>query len=87
MALIDGLKIYKASPVGGRTVPDLVLLVEDEIPSLSSLEDQDRLYEEQATLLADALGASLPGGTIDRLFAVLALRRASSLRVALEKAS
>ena len=52
-----------------------------EFPDGGSLQELCARFEQEADLLAGALRASLPGGTLDRLLAALLTDRARSLRV------
>lgn len=61
------MKLYKASPVGDMKVPDLRLVATRAHDEHVSLAATARHHKAQGALLADALLASLPGGTIDAL--------------------
>lgn len=66
--------VHKAQGFGSD-VPALHVIAEDPVPDC----DPTELFREDARSLADALGASLPGGTLDALLRELLLRRASEL--------
>lgn len=76
--------IYKAQPTGDRHAPDLRLEALQPLPLLREYSEADclGLYKQQGELLADALQASLPGGTIDALMVALLDRTRSQLAVA-----
>lgn len=46
-----------------------------------TIEQARDVFDHQARVIAHALATSLPGGTLDRLTALLLERKASSLRV------
>ena len=75
--------VYKAN---GADVPDLELSAREPVSFRDDLDPgwERRLhtfYRQQAVAIVDALVRSLPGGTVDHLFAELAARKASLLRV------
>lgn len=76
--------IYRAQTVQGSMEPQPVTIsIVAEFPNLDS-EAGIEQHEDDAAALVDALWRSLPGGTLDRLFARMAARYAegSRLRVA-----
>lgn len=82
--------VYKAQPTGDRHVPDLEILGNmcvpdyEPVPNASLdhyLAQSEAMHDQQAQLLCDALQASLPGGTLDRLIGKLLLAKASHFRV------
>ncbi len=85
--ITKAVRIYKAS----RTVdpvPGVIIEIVEAIPDPHPTEHTDellreceRIYDTQATALANALMGSLPGGTLDRLIAILLQRKASFFRV------
>lgn len=75
--------LFKASATAGKTVEDVTVLIQGHLPDLSIKEGND-LFMEDAKKLADVIFDHLPGGTVDRLVAELMLRRAVSLKVALD---
>lgn len=83
------LYVSKAQSIpGGDRVPDLEILAVRSCPELPAglpVGEFQRIsgerYAHEAGRLADALLASLPGGTLDRLVADLLYRRASHLAV------
>lgn len=75
--------IYRAQAIQGRAEPfPLTIEIAERFPSNLSPEAGEAAHELDARALADALWRSLPGGTLDRLFAELARRYVSRLRVA-----
>lgn len=81
------LQLRKAQGFGGDgSGPDSVTLVlQDEFPSCRTLESAMELHTNDATALEAALHATLPGGTYDRLFAVMAQRKVSHFIVSHER--
>lgn len=82
------MKIYIASPIRNQEVPALKLEATEPVPSmLPNLESATwtdafrTFYAEQAKVIADALFASLPGGTVDALLVEFLDRKRSLLRV------
>ena len=76
--------VYKAQGVDDDTdVWSLAIEAVEPFPKTSSIAETDRLHAENAGMVADALLSTLPGGTIDRLLALLLARKASSLVTAL----
>jgi hypothetical protein len=84
--------VYKASPTRGQKIRDLILIVHEEFPpfddnpgdTFSSSARYERARERHAhnaKLVADALWACLPGGTLDALLGHLLTTRGSLLRV------
>jgi hypothetical protein len=84
-ALEGEVKTYKARPIGGEAVPDLLVEATEPIPELpySSLVNGEwrRMHEQEAKRIVDAMYASLPGGILHHVFAELARRRACELAV------
>ena len=62
-------------------VPDLQISATAEVSDSVSLETARAFYAGQARELADALFASLPGGTIDALLVEMLDRKRSLFRV------
>lgn len=71
------IEIHKAQPVTRREVEDILIEIIAEVPTLANLEEMGAFYQQQAEKLCDALLASLPQGTSDRLLAELLKRKAS----------
>ena len=74
--------IYKAQSPTYPDTPDLLIEATQEIDSCESLAELASLCQENAEQIADALCASLPGGTLDRLLAELLKRKASHFVIA-----
>lgn len=70
------VKLYKAGRVANLEAPDLVVKAFEEFPEGRPPAVAARLHQDDAARLADALLASLPGGTIDRLLLHLLEHRA-----------
>ncbi|MBL8473815.1 MAG: hypothetical protein JNM98_18640 [Rhodocyclaceae bacterium] len=79
------VSLLRASSVGSENPPALTIEVHEQIGEVGSLSlnEARQLHSRQAAALADALLASLPGGTVDALLAELMRRRASLLSVPL----
>jgi hypothetical protein len=74
------IKIHKASQAG-KPVEPVTIVIDEEIPQFTSLEQQSAFSEMEAHQIEFALVSALPGGTYDLLFAVMCQRKASHLRV------
>ncbi len=59
--------VHKAQPTGDRQIPKLTLIAEEDVPEPARAIDSIDLFESDAESIADALIATLPGGTLDRL--------------------
>jgi len=85
------MELFKAIKTGKQETQDLNIVATREVPEprdLSNLESEwrpywEKFYQEQAEYLYGLLKKSLPGGTIDNLFAVMAADKASLFKVAL----
>lgn len=77
MSYCTEIEIWKAQPLGNRQVSNVRLRIEQSLPEQSSLAKADAVFRSQAITIADALMDSLPGGTLDRLIAILLERKAS----------
>ncbi len=85
------IEVRRASPVGDVRVPRVTINIHGELPGLppllpgqtvaESLAPVDAIYQQDATAIANALSASLPGGTFDRLIVELLKMKASHFRV------
>jgi hypothetical protein len=78
----DTLTVYKASP-SGDPVPDLQIHVEDCMPDGMPIEQWRDAIDQQAEQFVNAICTHLPQGLVDRIFALLALRKATLLAVAM----
>ena len=79
------VRIMRASGSASATPPALYIEAVTPIPSdRLSLAEARSTYQADGTALADALLASLPGGTVDVLLGELMRRRASLFAVPLE---
>lgn len=75
------VSVNKAMGIGGDKTEDMVIVAKHEFPRDGSLDDARRRHEGQAKEIADALEASLPGGTLARLRVELMRRHVSDLVV------
>lgn len=78
--------VHKAQPTVGE-VSNLEIRATEPTPEMTGpgcLADARLFYETEGKLLADALQACLPGGTVDALLRELLVRKASLLRVPIE---
>lgn len=78
------VRLLRAGGVGSNNPPTLTIEVHEQIGEVGSLIEARQLHARQAEMLANALLASLPGGTVDALLAELMRRRASLFSVPLE---
>ena len=78
------VKVSKADPIADQVVQSRLIAITEPMPAFprdTYVQEDERYFLKQAVAIADALDASLPGGTLDRLFAVMAMRKASALHV------
>jgi hypothetical protein len=74
--------IYKAQGYTEKEpVENTTISIVQEVPEMRDLKEAGQIYEKEGAMLAEALRASLPGGTIDALLRELLISRASLLRV------
>lgn len=78
------VRILRAGNIGNVVPPKLTIEVHEQIYDFSTLEDARHLHARQGSELADAIMASMPGGTVDALLAELMRRRASLFSVPLQ---
>lgn len=78
------VSLLRAENIGSNHPPVLTIEVREQIGEVSTLNEARQLHARQAATLADAMLASLPGGTIDALLAELMRRRASLFSVPLQ---
>jgi hypothetical protein len=80
---METLVLHKANPIGDRhTIPDFEIRITAELPSNRlNLEQLGQAYELDAEILLDSLSESLPGGTMDRLLALMLKQNASYFSV------
>lgn len=77
------VSLLRAGSVGSNQPPILTIEVREQIGEVITLDEARQLHARQAAALADAMLASLPGGTVDALLAELMRRRASLFSVPL----
>lgn len=78
------ISLLRAGSIGQQHPPTLTIEVYEQIGDIGSLNEAKTLHARQGLKLANALLASLPGGTMDALLAELMRRKASLLSVPLE---
>lgn len=78
------IRLLRAGGVGRINPPRLTIEAHEQIHDVGSLEEARELHSRQGIELANAILASLPGGTVDVLLVELMRRRASLLSVPLE---
>lgn len=72
----------KANPTrGDRPTPDAVIEIVGQLPHFEDLARARQYFRDEAEAIYAALGAALPGGTIDALFGVMALDKATVFHV------
>lgn len=73
--------LYKAQPLGDREAPPLRLEAIEELPDVGSDKGWHARsiarFDEQASIVIDALFGSLPGGTLDAILMQMLERRRS----------
>lgn len=79
--LVRTLAIHHAQPIGTQAIVPTTIVIGSAFPDNLSMEDGRALHARQALELAEALDATLPGGTLDRVVAEMVARHASLLRV------
>ena len=76
------IQLHKAQAAPDRQIPDTTIEIRDEVPDFVIAEGWEKAYRDyydtEAKRLVDTLLACLPGGTLDRVLALL-LQRAASL--------
>ncbi len=79
------VRVMKANGIGRDDVIDDVEISIDgdgmTFDGERTIDQWSDLYEKQALLLVRALRSSLPGGTLDRMIAILLMQKASHFRV------
>jgi len=78
---VDSIVVNKADPVGKQLVESVEIRIEAQLPHTKTLPEAARVYELDAIMLESALHDALPGGTYDRLLALMLNRRASYLAI------
>ena len=61
------VSLLRADGIGDNIPPTLTIEVHEQISGLRTLDESRQLHARQAEMLANALLASLPGGTVDCL--------------------
>lgn len=75
------LRVHQASPMRNRPVESVRIAIDIPLPDSDlGLEKVRALYDMDAEIVVDALFASLPQGTLERLLAKMIMRRASLYR-------
>jgi len=70
-------KLYLARPFRGQVIPPLKLVATRRAPEHENLEAAGVFFDQQARAIVEALHASLPGGTWDRVVGHAVLAHAS----------
>lgn len=79
---MDTVRIYKAQKsFRTQEIESFTIVIDEEVPDVKTLQTADAIYEAQAKGLCDALEASLPGGTFDRLLIEIMKRKVSHFKV------
>lgn len=82
MKLAAGVcRVFRAVALGSRNVPSLSITARESFPEGLSLTDARALHTREGRELAEALIASLPGGTLDQVLIALLEHQASALQV------
>ena len=80
------IHIKKAQPPGEKgRVRSVTLILDETMPSFRDLFHADAAYTQDAQALEEALHATLPGGTYDRLAQLIVARKASHFVVSWAK--
>lgn len=80
-------RVYKAEGVGDKTVEDVSIVIDNEIPAIesSSLDALEKRYVSDARSIVHALTTSLPQATLRRVVVYLLEGTAGYYRMALGK--
>lgn len=78
------VRTFKAQPVGNAEVPNLEITATESIDSRPAVEcgTWPEQLDREAIAIVDAMVASLPGGIVSRVHAILTQRYANQLAVA-----
>lgn len=78
---MNELRVHRASSMRSRPVESVTIVVDVPLPDADlSLDAAAALYDLDAEIIVDALFASLPQGTVERVLAKMIMRRASLYR-------
>ena len=77
------IKVSKAQSLSPKCddIPEMVIIAEKVFPEYTNMAEARFWHGQDAKKIADALFASLPGGTIDALIVEMLDRKRSVLRV------
>lgn len=83
MSRIIQIKAHRAGSIGDHCAPLVYLTIGDEMPELGkmTLADFDAIFQSDAEAIENGLHMALPGGTYDRLLALMLQQKASHFRV------
>jgi len=83
MSRIVRIAVKRAGSVGDHLAPPVRIVIEKEMPDLGrmSLADFDAIFQSDAEAIENGLHMALPGGTYDRLLALMLQHKASHFRV------
>ena len=78
------ITVHKAADIGDLSrIESMTIQLATPFPEYKTLDENDNALNADAVTLERALIDHLPGGVYDRLFALMAERKASHLRVLL----
>ena len=75
------ISIYKAQGIADGEIPSVTINLDIPFPKHSTTESAIMTHEINAVALAEILYRTLPGGTLDRLTAILLRKKATNLVV------
>lgn len=81
---MENINIYKAQRVvKEKPIEDVFISIKKELPALDGKRARlsNHIFKKEAWMIADALYASLPGGTIDALLIEMLDRKKSNLQI------
>ncbi len=83
MSHIFRIAVKRAGRVDDHLAPPVRIVIEEEMPELGgmTLADFDSIFQHDAEVIENALHMALPGGTYDRLLALMLQQKASHFRV------
>jgi len=75
------ITVHKAGAIGDQYIESTTIQMATPFPEFKTPDENDNALNADAVTLEQALINTLPGGVYDRLFALMAERKASHLRV------
>lgn len=79
--MVQNIKTCKASPVGDREVPSLIVEFSLEVPESDNLKAIGNFYRNTAKDIVNAMGKSIPGGLFDAILVEMMRAKVSLFRV------